>query len=62
MNYANIYHVDDPRAAAFPKDKEALALLPAELRKKPEFFDAIASKSKVAPAMKPKKKMYLGDL
>ena len=62
LNYANIYHVDDPRAAAFPKDKEALALLPKEFRKPAEYFDAISGKAKVAPAMKPKEKMDLGDL
>ena len=54
LNYANIYHVDDPRAANFPKDKEALALLPKEFRKPAEYFDAISGKAKVAPAMKPK--------
>ncbi len=38
LAWANIYHVDDPAVAKVPKDKTALSLLPAELRKKPDDF------------------------
>lgn len=41
LAYANIYHVDDPRVAKIPKDKEALGLIPKELRRGPEFFEAL---------------------
>lgn len=56
LHYANIYHVDDPRAKEFPKNKEALALLPAELRKKSEYFEALTKKNS-APAMEPKERI-----
>lgn len=36
--WANIYHVDDPRAEKFPKDKEALAIIPKEMRKDAAYF------------------------
>lgn len=38
LAWANVWHVDDPAVAKVPKDKAALALLPAALRKKPEDF------------------------
>lgn len=38
---ASVYHVDDPAAAAFPKNEKALNLIPAALRKKPEELEAI---------------------
>lgn len=38
LSYANIYHVDDPRAANFPKDAEALAIIPKEFRKESMYF------------------------
>jgi hypothetical protein len=38
LSYANIYHVDDPRAATFPKDKEALGIIAKELRKDTAYF------------------------
>lgn len=56
LSYANIYHVDDPRAKEFPKNKEALALLPAECRKNPEYFEALTKKNS-APAMEPKERI-----
>ena len=45
LHYANIYHVDDPRAANFPKNKEALELIPGESRKNAEYFESILSSS-----------------
>lgn len=44
LSYANIYHVDDPRAANFPKDKEALAIIPKELRKESTYFASLLKK------------------
>lgn len=44
LSYANIYHVDDPRAANFPKDKEALAIIPKELRKDRAYFEPLMKK------------------
>jgi hypothetical protein len=38
VHYANIYHVDDPRAEKFPKDKDAIALIAKEFRKSPNQF------------------------
>ena len=55
VSYANIFHVDDPRAAGFPKSSEALELLPAELRKSPEYFGTIAKKS--VSALDPKSRI-----
>ena len=45
INYANIYHVDDPRAEKFPKSKEGLAIVPKELRKPAEYFAPLQKKS-----------------
>lgn len=36
--YANIYHVDDPRVAAVPKSADGLKLIPAELRRAASSF------------------------
>jgi hypothetical protein len=63
LAYANIYHVDDPRAAKFPKDKEALGIVPKSLRKPAEYFDGLLKKSN-APA-KPQSRLsddQLADL
>lgn len=63
LAYANIYHVDDPRAAKFPKDKEALGIVPKSLRKTAEYFDGLLKKSN-APA-KPQSRLsddQLADL
>ncbi len=40
LHYANIYHVDDPRASSCPKDAKALALLPKSQRRTAESFKA----------------------
>ena len=44
LSYANIYHVDDPRTANFPKDKEALAIIPKDLRKDATYFASLLKK------------------
>lgn len=44
LSYANIYHVDDPRAANFPKDKEALAIIPKDQRKDATYFAPLLKK------------------
>jgi len=62
LAYASIFHVDDPRAANFPKSKEGLSILPAELRRKPEYFAALVKKTS-PPAMQPgQKKVDNADL
>ena len=38
LHFADLWHVDDPEAAAYPKNEAALKLLPASLRKKPQQF------------------------
>lgn len=52
LSYANLYHVDDPRVAKVPKNADALKLIPAELRKKPEWFSPLVKKK--VPAVAPK--------
>jgi hypothetical protein len=44
LSYANIYHVDDPRAANFPKDKEALAIIGKDQRKEAIYFTALTKR------------------
>lgn len=56
LKFANIYHIDDPRAKDFPKNKEAMGLLPKEMRRPAEYFSAIqkgavASKGTAQPRM-----------
>lgn len=48
--YANIYHVDDPRAADYPKNKEVLALLPKESRHDAAYFAPLMKKKDAAAA------------
>jgi len=38
VSYANLYHVDDPRAAKFPKNENALKMIPKDLRKSADWF------------------------
>lgn len=48
--WANIYHVDDPRAKAFPKCEKSIGLVGASNRKKEGYFDSLkASKSQAKP-------------
>jgi NifU-like protein involved in Fe-S cluster formation len=55
LNYANIFHVDDPRAKAYPKDEEALSVIPKEFRRDEKFFAPLMAK----PA--PKKTQRVDD-
>lgn len=44
LHFANIYHVDDPRAKSFPKDPESLSVIPADLRKGEDYFAVLQQK------------------
>lgn len=44
MVWANIYHVDDPRAKGAEMNAKLLATIPAENRHKPEYFDVLTKK------------------
>ena len=44
LAYANIYHPDDPRAKSFPKNAEALSLIPKDQRHSPEYFAPLSKK------------------
>ena len=45
LAWANIYHIDDPRAAKFPKDPEAIALATKEMQRQPaEYFASLMKK------------------
>lgn len=48
LHFADLWHVDDPEAAAYPKNEAALKLLPASLRKKPEQFPSHAKSNSAA--------------
>ena len=50
--YANIFHIDDPRAKTFPKDADTISLVPKEYRRSEDFFAPLMVKPKAAP--KPK--------
>lgn len=38
LSYADIFHIDDPRASKFPRNERALSLIPAEHRRDPKSF------------------------
>jgi hypothetical protein len=59
LSYANIYHVDDPRAANFPKDKEALAIIPKDQRKDAAYFASLLKKGE---STKPASRLSNSDL
>jgi hypothetical protein len=42
LHYADIFHIDDPRAAKFPRSERHFALLPAHMRRDPKSFDLVA--------------------
>lgn len=44
VHFANIYHVDDPRAEKFPKNQEALGYIDASNRKTAEYFTPLTAK------------------
>lgn len=50
LNFADIYHIDDPAVERVPKDLQSLALITKENRKKPEDF---ADSKPVKSAPKP---------
>lgn len=51
----HLYHVDDPRAAAIPKNAAALQQIPPAFRKPAEFFDVLQPKKKGAAPTTEKK-------
>lgn len=44
LSYANVYHIDDPRAKNFPRSVEAVSLVPKEQRKPAEYFASLDAK------------------
>lgn len=40
LSYSDIFHIDDPRAAGFPKNEKALSLIPPAHRRDPKSFKA----------------------
>lgn len=51
LAWANIYHIDDPRAAEFPKDAEAIAMATMEMQRKPsDYFTPLMKKAAPAKA------------
>ena len=42
--FSDIWHVDDPRAKEFPKNEQALAMIPKELRHDAKYFDVLTTK------------------
>ena len=51
LKFANLYHVDDPRAANAVKDEEALKLIPAAERKSADYFPKKQTNAEItAPA------------
>lgn len=50
LSYANVYHVDDPRAAGFPKSQDALALMPKSLRHDAAYFAKLNEKKHATAA------------
>lgn len=52
LNYADIFHVDDPEVSGVPKDEESLSILDASKRKTASYF-AFKSKEAKAPVSRP---------
>ena len=46
LSYADIFHIDDPRVAKFPRNERALSLIPAEHRRDPKSFQVEEPKPK----------------
>ena len=59
LSYADIFHVDDPRSSKYPKNAEALALIPKESRKPAEYFAPLNTRKAAA---KPAPKLDTSDL
>jgi hypothetical protein len=49
LAWANIYHVDDPRVAKIPKDKEALGIIQSGQRRTVDYFAPLMKKSDKKP-------------
>lgn len=60
LNYANIFHVDDPRAKSYPKDSDILSLIPKEYRRDEGFFAPLMVKPKTTSVQKPKDEDFDG--
>ncbi|MCD0459146.1 hypothetical protein [Roseiconus lacunae] len=45
LAWANLYHVDDPRAKSYPRDDEALKVIPTSLRHEKGYFDPLLKKN-----------------
>lgn len=45
LAWANIYHVDDPKAKDYPRDQKAIDLLPKSMRLDASVFDAMRKKA-----------------
>jgi len=50
LSYADIWHIDDPRAAKFPKNEKALSLIPSDHRRDPKSFKQPEPAQKKEPA------------
>lgn len=64
LSYANIWHIDDPDAAGFPKCAEHLKLIPADQRRKPDSFNKSNGNgsSKPSQSKQPAEAVDLSDL
>ena len=54
LKFANLYHVDDPRAANAVKDEEALKLIPAAERKSADYFPKKQTNAEITSPAKTK--------
>ncbi len=52
LAFSDIYHVDDPRAKSYPREKDLLELIPAEVRREEAFFAPLLTQSKKAPVQR----------
>lgn len=50
LNFANIYHVDDPRVADVPKNQAVIDLLPPDKRHGKEYFACLLERTAATPA------------
>lgn len=54
LAYADIFHIDDPRAANFPKNEKAMSLIPSAHRRDPKSFTIGDGNGDQAKQSKPK--------
>ena len=64
LRFADVFHIDDPRAKAFPKNAETVAMIPVDLRKGESFFTPLTAKktAKQQPAAAAMSQDDLNDL